>query len=184
MKVGRIIVLSLVLVLFGTWAYADECNSVRYVNNADGTVTDCRTGLIWLQNAHCMPYLSWHDAMAWVKGLAPQECDLYDNSREGDWRLPTKVELMAMVTQANRYGFTYPSLTNDAGTAKWTEGNVFISVQSYGNWTSTTKANDAINAWVVDTGDGTPYYGSKAGLFNVWPVRGGQAESVGSLIIE
>ena len=59
MKAGRIVVLAFVLVLFGTWAYAADCNNGgRYELNGffnvlDGTVTDCRTGLIWLRNANC-----------------------------------------------------------------------------------------------------------------------------------
>jgi len=44
MKTGRIIVLTVVLVLLATWAYADDAASGwRYADNLDGTITDCRT---------------------------------------------------------------------------------------------------------------------------------------------
>jgi hypothetical protein len=55
MKVGRMMVLMVVLVLLGTRAYAADCNDGgRYEDNVDGTVTDCRTGMIWLKNAECI----------------------------------------------------------------------------------------------------------------------------------
>jgi len=46
------------LVVVSASAYAADCNSGgRYEINgapsADGTVTDCRTGLVWLKNADC-----------------------------------------------------------------------------------------------------------------------------------
>ena len=54
MKNGTIAALLALLTLFGTCAYAADCNSGgRYEDMGDGTVTDCRTGLIWLKNANC-----------------------------------------------------------------------------------------------------------------------------------
>ena len=98
MRVGRIIVLSVVLVWVGTSAYATDCNNGgRYEDNGDGTVTDCRTGLIWLKNANCTDtsngianpngYLTWYDALTWAAGLENGLCGLTDGSSAGDWRL-------------------------------------------------------------------------------------------------
>ena len=80
MRVGTIIVLTVVLVSLGTCAYAADCNNGgRYEDNTDGTVTDCRTGIIWLKNANCTDtsngiaiptgVLTWYDALTWVAGL-------------------------------------------------------------------------------------------------------------------
>ena len=74
MKVETIVLLLVVLVLFGTCAYAADCNNGgRYEDMGDGTVTDCRTGMIWLKNAQCTDTsngianpkgtLTWYDAM-------------------------------------------------------------------------------------------------------------------------
>jgi hypothetical protein len=52
MTIARAIVLAFVLVLIGTSVYAADCHSGgRYEVLSTGTVQDCRTGLIWLQNA-------------------------------------------------------------------------------------------------------------------------------------
>ena len=85
MRVGSIIVLTVVLVWLGTWTYAADCNnSRRDEDNTDGTVTDCRTGMIWLKNAACTDTsngivnpsgtLNWYDALTWTKGLGNGLC--------------------------------------------------------------------------------------------------------------
>jgi hypothetical protein len=107
MKVGRIMALTVVLLLLETWAYAADCNNGgRYEISGRGTVTDCRTGLIWLQDANCKDslgltgidksqgYLNWYNAMKWVAALGGGYCGLFDGSSAGDWRLPTKTEWM------------------------------------------------------------------------------------------
>jgi hypothetical protein len=35
-----------------------------FIDNQDGTVTDCKTGMIWMKNAHCFDYKNWNDALA------------------------------------------------------------------------------------------------------------------------
>jgi hypothetical protein len=205
MKVGKIAILLLVLVLFGTCDYvAAGCREGdRYeVNGTSGTVTDCRTGLIWLQNAKCTDtssgnpngYLTWSNAMKWVAGLygdgsGSTICGLSDGSSAGDWRLPTKTEWMAMVVYA-RYthvpAFTDPALTNDAGTDKWGASGTssFTNVVSSHYWSSTTDAGNTTNAWNVNVDYGTMGIDVKANIGYVWPVRGGQSGSFGSLRIE
>jgi len=189
MKVVRIVVLAVVLVLFGTWVYAADCASGgRYEINGyptpDGTVTDCRTGLVWLRNAKCMDYLNgvpnptgrlaWHDAMKWVRGLATDYCGLSDSSHSGDWRLPTKTEWMAMLQYA-KGRYTNPTLTNGAGTGQWTDDDAFSSVQSSLYWSSTTYIHDETNAYEGNLINGFPnYVGAKTTLRYVWPVRAGQ----------
>ena len=194
--IARTIVLAVVLVLFGTGASADLCNSWRYVNNVDGTVTDCRTGLIWLYDANCLNsfngidkssgWLIWDDAMKWVKGLqdtgTPSTgCGLSDGSSSGDWRLPTKTEWMAMVASARAYHFYSPALTNGVGTTQWTSGNMFINVPTYYVWSST---NNTAGIWHIDMSDGSMHPTVSWDVSNVWPVRGGQSGTFDTLRLE
>ena len=66
----------------------------RFTDNGDGTVYDERTGLLWLKNANCYAEQDWDPAMLSAAGLNSGECGLTDGSVEGDWRLPTRAELM------------------------------------------------------------------------------------------
>lgn len=160
----------------------------RFEDNGDGTVTDCRSGLVWLKNASCNEtsggiikstgYLSWNDAVAWTSGLGHNMCGLSDGSYAGDWRLPTKTELMALVESARKQGFDHPVLTNQAGTAKWTPGNPFNGVINDVYWSNSTFAGNTLQAWGVSLSYGYSYIISKSytGATNefVWPVRSRQ----------
>ncbi|OAD19361.1 thrombospondin type 3 repeat-containing OmpA/MotB protein [Candidatus Thiomargarita nelsonii] len=64
-------------------------SSYRYSDNGDGTVTDNRSGLIWLKNANCFGKQKLKIAMQSAANLADGQCGLRDGSRRGDWRLPT-----------------------------------------------------------------------------------------------
>jgi hypothetical protein len=125
----------------------------------------------------------WYNAMKWVSGLQQGKCGLADNSAPGAWRLPTKTELMAMVAYAKQQGFTDPTLTNAAGTAKWTSGNIFDNVVSAGTWASTTSASDATYAWFIDMNDGHVNSYDKSSYLYVWPVRGVQSGSFDTVVI-
>jgi hypothetical protein len=197
MKVIKITVLLAVLMFFGTCAYAADCNSGgRYEDNHNnGTVTDCRTGLIWLRNAKCLAtsnsienpvgYLTWNNAMKWVAGLQHGLCNLLDGSDAGDWRLPTKTEWMAMVAYAKKQMYTDPALTEATGTAQCLTGCIFTDVQASSvYWSSTTTPSDSGRAWYVYIYDGSMTQQNKSGIAYVWPVRGGQAASFGTLRIE
>jgi hypothetical protein len=210
MKAGKIAILMTVFMLFGTCGYSDaDCiTGSRYQAIGDGTVQDCQTGLIWLQNANCSAPLTplngitnsgtglaWKDAMKWVAGLygdgsgGPNICSLTDGSAAGDWRLPTKAEWMAMVAYAkytHSPAFTDPALTNDAGTAQWGVSGTssFTNVQSDTYWSSTTDASHTTAAWDVSMWGGDVDSSYKTSSNNVWPVRGGQSGSFGTLRIE
>ncbi len=195
---AKTIILTVFLVLFGTAANAADCNSGgRYEVNGylvnDGTVTDCRTGLIWLQDADCkdnlgLPdidksngWLNWYDAMKWVRALHDGHCGLLDGSIAGDWRLPTRTEWMAMVAYAkNRF---VPSLTNAAGDAAWTtNGDAFDNVQPDHYWSS--MSDTPTTAWIVYMFNGTVSSGVKAASRRVWPVRAGQIGIFESITIQ
>ena len=175
----------------GGWVYDNECSQVprpagqdgdlqkgvawpnpRFTDNGNGTVTDNLTGLIWLKNANCFGLRDWTTAMNDANTLNSGECDLTDDSAEGDWRLPNIRELQSLVD----FGYTYPALPNTAGTGQWTEGDPFLGIETGGSyyWSSTNidRADFAIYLALGRAGIGADYKGNVLAV--VWPVRGGQ----------
>lgn len=144
--------------------------SYRYTDNGDGTVTDNRSGLIWLKNANCFETQNWETAMQSAANLSNGQCGLSDGSTAGMWRLSTLDELKAMVDTS----YSWPALSNAAGTAQWTEGDAFSGVQTSNYWSSATFANGTSHAWNVSLNDGGfTYDAGKLRSIYVWPVRSG-----------
>ena len=141
-----------------------------FTDNGDGTVTDNFTQLIWLKNANCFSVKDWDTAISDANSLSSGSCGLTDGSSAGDWRLPNRVELTSLVN----FKYSGPALSNAAGTAQWTEGDAFSSVQTSYYWSSTTYANVTTNAWYVYLDRGFVATGGKDNAIYVWPVRGGQ----------
>ncbi len=163
-----------------------------YVDCENGTVTDNRTGLIWLANANCWQDLDWHDAMAAVAGLsdipngtagANDDCGLDDGSSPGEWRLPSIDEWEAMIDDALGQGGDPdclaaggPTITNDEGTGCWgSVGGSFSNILNANYWSTTTVKSSTSDAWDVHLGWATisDMFGKSSTGF-VWPVRGGQ----------
>ncbi len=71
--------------------------STRFIDNADGTVTDALTGLIWIKDAGCLAPAVWAAALTEANQLASGTCGLSDGSKAGQWRLPDLVELESVV---------------------------------------------------------------------------------------
>ncbi|MEN8216813.1 MAG: DUF1566 domain-containing protein [Pseudomonadota bacterium] len=139
----------------------------RYIDNGDGTVTDNKTGLVWLKNANCFGRQNWKTALQTAANLAHGQYGLSDGSMPGMWRLPTKEEWEAMVDKR----YEKPALVNAAETGQWTEGDAFLGVQASYYWSSTTDADLRSFAWYVYL-----YYGyvditDKTYFSYVWPVR-------------
>jgi hypothetical protein len=155
-----------------------DCRAGRYEDNGDGTVTDCRTGLIWLKAANCLGsslggFVTWAVAQALaadLTSLSGETCGLSDDSSKGYWRLPTKTEWMALVASARLQGFTIPALTDSRGTSKWTEGDAFIGVAPTLYW-SATEGSDGGKAWAVGLGSGGVLEIDKTDFSKVWVVR-------------
>ncbi len=148
---------------------ASSYSSVRYTDNGDGTVTDNRSGLIWLKNANCFGRQNWERAMQSAANLANGQCGLRDGSMRGMWRLPTIKEWKAMIDKKYRS----PALSNAAGTGQWEEGDAFSGVQTWNYWSSTTRANSTGIAWYVSLFYSYVYSAIKMATYDVWPVRGG-----------
>ena len=134
----------------------------RFTDNADGTVTDHLTGLIWLKNANCFGQKYWAPALNDCNSLNSGECDLSDGSSEGDWRLPNVRELHSLVD----YGMNGPALPS---------GHPFENAQSYDYWSSTYITGNTIGAaWSVSFFQGDVNSTATNNNGYVWPVRGGK----------
>ena len=149
----------------------------RFIFNADQTVTDNLTGLIWSRDADLMvtrdpgfdgDYLagnswesandgavSWQHALDYIRKLNAEKYQGH-----GDWRLPNRDELASLIDWQQAYP------------AAWLFALGFVNVPADYYWSSSNDPvyNDA--AWFVDMGSGyiDSYY--KTDNHYVWPVRG------------
>ncbi len=133
----------------------------RFTDNADGTVTDNLTGLIWLKDANRFGTKTWTDALSSCNQLADDTADLTDGSSPGDWRLPNLRELLSLID----YGRFGPALPSD---------HPFTGVQSSYYWLSTTFDSYTNNAWLVGLNFGDVSSLAKTSTRYVWAVRGEQ----------
>ncbi len=150
----------------------------RFTNNSDGTVTDNLTGLTWLQDARCAVFFlgdttgrnwrDWSSSLSAANQLAHGFCNLNDHSSAGDWRVPSRAELLSIVDLA----YLSPALSNAAGTAQWSEGDPFFRVEGQSYWSSSWfLLGEGV---AVSLGSGSTEYYTLETTLNVWPVRGGQ----------
>ncbi len=136
----------------------------RWCDNEDGTVTDMTTGLVWLKNANWVGEKVWmdmdryDDAQAYTGVLQDGLAGLNDKSVAGEWRLPTKVELVG-ITQGHEAILSSRPI--------W-----FTGVQSGNYWSSTTNHIAIEYAWHVNMESGDVYYTWKRYSNYMWPVRG------------
>ena len=145
-------------------------HSPRFAVNADQSVTDKLTRLVWGRDAGT-PLLAgggspcaagrkdWQGALDYVACL---------NSKgylgRSDWRLPNRNELRSLVD----YGSTAPALA---------AGHPFVHVEDF-YWTSTTDPSDGTAAWIANLAGGELYAIPKESAALVLPVRGGQSIGV------
>ena len=149
----------------------------RFIDNANGTVSDQLTGLVWLKNAGCFNPSDWATALAAANQLASGSCGLSDGSTAGQWRMPNANELESLVDV---------SRTNPAVSSGHPFSNINLA-KAY--WTSTTYTALTSNAmairlsdgrWIngIDTGDGS-FNNNKTSSANVlWAVKSGAAGAV------
>lgn len=164
-----------------------------YVDCGNGTVTDNRSGLVWLGNADCLGGgVDWYAAMDFVAALAdvPDEsaaaahdCGLSDGSSPGEWRLPSTAEWLAMVSDAVDLNCN-PAITSDLVTVPpcWSVGCNTAGLCSFSNvdmgryWSSNSNVTTgATSAFSVEMFNGEIFDSdAKTSVYRVWPVRGGQ----------
>ena len=142
----------------------------RFTDNGDGTVYDERTGLLWLKNANCYAEQNWDPAMLSAAGLNSGECGLTDGSVEGDWRLPTRAELM--------------QFNEEDWPATWYQDAPFeFDVSEYMCYWSATECDYLVpgeadgalfyNVYYSDWTTCTIKYTTSVGRPKAWPVRSG-----------
>lgn len=142
----------------------------RWCDAGDGTVRDTTTDLRWLKKTDWGGLKPWQSAVdyddahlkAGTLEASTPGADLSDGSVQGDWRLPTKNELLCI-----RQG---PEAIGASNTY------FFTGVQAAYYWSSTTISSPSSAAWVVHpTLTNGPaengYY--KTDSAYVWPVRNG-----------
>lgn len=137
--------------------------SPRFVDNANGTVKDNLTGLIWLKNTNCFGLVNWTTALSDSNALASGACGLTDGSVAGAWRLPNVKELQSLAD----FGQYNPALP---------PGHPFSGVTANGEfWSSTTASGGENIAWSFMLDGGSIGNGTKLfSTLRVWPVRAGQ----------
>jgi hypothetical protein len=121
-----------------------------FVDNGDGTVTDSRTGLVWLRDANssCVS-LEWKDALEF--------CGKLRAAGYGDWRLPTKEELDGFIRGIDR-----------SGIQNCLERSGFRNVRCW--YWSSTECDGFV--WSTNLDVGTDSINVRTSLNCVWPVRG------------
>lgn len=145
-----------------------ESRLYRYTDNNDGTITDNRTGLLWLKNANCFGRQGWKTAQKKVAELASGQCGLRDHSRTGEWRLPSKEEWEVIMD----YRYRKLTLSDAIGTGQWKEGDAFSEVQFSKYWSSTVYPKKKSLVWYADIYNGNLNYDNINTKWHVWPIRG------------
>jgi hypothetical protein len=141
--------------------------------NADGTVTDTTTGLVWDQCAYGLSGATCASGTAfygtWANALAQATAANALNGGVGhkgfnDWRVPNKNELESIVKRDTHS----PAI----------DATVFPNTPTSGYfWTSTTYAPYPAGAWIVDFDNGNTDAYYKTNDFFVRLVRSGQSFS-------
>lgn len=141
----------------------------RFIDNGNGTVTDTKTGRVWLQNASIGGWKTWYEAETYCANLANGQDGLTDGSVAGQWRLPEKEELQGIGTE--------PPATWDTGNSPvtWTTpGEPFTPVQKRAYWSATISDSKPDYACTVNMKDGSVLdYSMSSSSPSVWPVRDG-----------
>ena len=79
---------------FQIHAESKPSSNKRFIDNKDGTISDSKTGLMWVKNdsfLHSGHWINWSEAKAYIKGLNETGYANYF-----DWKLPTTRELKTL----------------------------------------------------------------------------------------
>jgi hypothetical protein len=137
----------------------------RFSPNADLSMTDNLTGLIWVNDgnlpgpADCAPGVTknWLDALLYVTCLNQNNYRGHD-----DWRLPSILELRSLIN----YGQSKQST--------WLIAGGFAAIKEFDYWSSTSSAETPSAAWALNMGTGgiTSAVAKTTATYAL-PVRGG-----------
>ena len=145
-----------------TTSIANEWPNGRYEFHGDGTVTDMRTGLMWLQCSlgqdptnNCSGSASTH---TWQEALEDAESYVLDIYT--DWRLPNIKELDSLAA-LDRYN---PAINS----------TVFPNTPSSWYWSASPYAYGSNDAWRLGFYDGDDGSNYRSNNYHVRLVRSGQ----------
>jgi len=134
--------------------------------DGDGTITDNRTGLMWVQSGYAdedtTPATTYTPSGNWRKYTwenAILYCERLDYAEYTDWRLPNVRELESIVDA----GEQSPSINT----------TYFLNTENSWYWLSTTYVPTTTMAWYVGFTLGRVSPTAKTGSYYVRPVRGG-----------
>lgn len=169
------LVIILIVLFFPSLLFAQTCNSQmqrtspdsRFIIHDDGTVTDQKTGLMWMR---CSLGQNWRgnnctgDISTYPWATAIKQAKQVHFAGYKDWRLPSIKEL-ASITELACYA---PAINS----------KVFPNTQSGFYWSATPHANNSGYAfgvaWGVYFDDGDGNLNDKADSYGVRVVRSGQ----------
>jgi hypothetical protein len=157
----------------------------RWCDNGDGTVIDMTNCLVWLQKADWGGNKPWRepgdythndDAHTRAGRLCADSTSagLSDGSVVGDWRLPTKEELITFTNGS------WPQSLYDPANVTGLPPDEFGTDDEIWYWTSTTHEDDASKAYFVKLTDEVNTNGKASSISKdfdispgiyVWPVR-------------
>jgi len=134
-------------------------------------VVDEGTGLVWTRNAN-MPGkpLYWkaeENVYSFIQRLNRENYAGY-----GDWRLPTREEMEALLEFAMRQGFDPTRMDTWPHVSLKRMG--FSEVRDYGYWTKTRNPEDPRLIYIGNMMTGQVNPQPETGAYCVWPVRGGR----------
>lgn len=138
-----------------------------YTSNADGTITDNSTGLVWEKLTNDATIHNFNDVYTWanaflVKIAALNTVPCFAN--HCDWRLPNINELQTLAD----YGRVSPAIDPvfNNGVDSFTQSSFY--------WSSTTYQFNSDDAWDVGFFDGIVFPNFEdGGFYYVRAVRGG-----------
>lgn len=134
-----------------------KSHTSRFIDNANGTITDQKTGIIWLKEANCFGTKPLNEAVLVTGFLSSGACGLADSSTAGDWRIPETRELESLIDPER-----IPALP---------AGHPFSNVQSNYYWASDSVSLIADNPWDAFLIFGCVGDSDKPDEVYIWPVR-------------
>ncbi len=144
------------------------CGTDRFTDNANGTVTDTKTGLIWLKNASCWGELRFGAGLIESKALGHGNCGLTDNSTACDWRMPTREELQGLNTNP------LTSWTSGFPSNGWKRATTpFVNVKLDYYWTQIVLELNVPKTRILNLTSGYIYntLNHRTEYHYVWPVK-------------
>ena len=144
---------------------------VRFVDNADGTITDNQTGLMWEKKDDGGGLHDKDDTYTWADAMGEfiSQVNGYSDSGRAqtglgghsDWRMPTSAELQTILLEPF-VCVTVPCIDSTFGP----------TVDGF-YWSSTTNPFNPTSAWFVGFFEGLVFGDEKTGTYYVRAVRGG-----------